>query len=202
MKSFKEFMEMTMSYGKMQEYPFPDFSDAQHIGDIEHNKIIHKNVKEGVDLYAITVDDKPVCYIQSQVRIIQGTPYEDINFIQTLPDFRNQNLAKKLTFFLKTHLKKSFLLGDRQSDLGRAFAQSLAKTKRFNMFWINSKTGEKHLYDLQKDTENDQMTLQPYRNWGDMTDWQIMIEALQETRQERFLDKFEDWWKKYLVHFD
>jgi hypothetical protein len=41
---FKKFLEMTMSYKQMQEYPFPDFSDAEHIGDIEHNKVIHKNM--------------------------------------------------------------------------------------------------------------------------------------------------------------
>lgn len=186
----------------MQEYPFPDFSDAEHIGDIEHNKVIHKNIKDGLDNYAITVNDNPVCYIQSQRKIIQGESYEDINLVQVLPNFRNQNLAKKLIFFLKTHLKKSLLLGDRQSELGRTFARSLAKTQRFNMFWINAKTGEKHLYNVQKDLEKDQMTLHPYINWGDITDWQIMIEALQETKQERFLNKIEDQWKKYLIHFE
>jgi GNAT superfamily N-acetyltransferase len=201
MKSFKEFL-LEMTNKKMQEYPFPDFSNAQHIGDIEHNKIIHKNVKDGVDLYAITVDEKPVCYIQSQIKVIRGESYEDINFIQVLPEFRDQDLAKKLIFFLKTHLKKSLLLGDRQSESGRAFARSLYKSQRFNMFWINTKTGEKHSYDAQKDLEKDKMTLSPYRSWGDVTGWQIMIEALQETKQERFLDKFEDQWKKYLIHFD
>lgn len=197
---FRNFLdEMTMSYGKMQDFPFPDFSDAQHVGDIEHSKILYKQLN-GLDIYAITADDteKPVCYIQTQPQNIQGMNFLNINFVQTLPEFRGKNFAKKLVFFIKTHLKQHLLFGDRQSRLGQIFIQSIAKTKRFDMFWINVKTGEQHPYDYEKD----HFSLHPYRGLGDTTDWQIMIESLQSTKQEQFLNNPKDQWKRYLVLFD
>jgi hypothetical protein len=199
---FKKWLEMTMSYGQMQDLPFPDFTQAQHIGDIEHHKILHTQINN-IDYYAITVDNQPATYTQTQQKTIQGKSYEEINLIQTLPEYRNQNLAKKLIFFLKTSLKKSFLLGDKQSRLGQAFAQSLAKTQKFPMYWLNTQTGEKHPYD----PTTDHFTKAPYRHVYDVTDWQIMIEALrpESTTFPQYIPPdftAKDWHHKYIIWFD
>ena len=143
MSNFKDFIEMTLSFGQMLSQEMPDFSGAQHIGDIENNKIIFKNIN-GHDCYGITVDDKPRCFVYVGQKNIQGRDYLELRNIYTDEAFRGQNLAKKLLFFLKNVEQKSVVFGDVQSQLGQQLVKSVAKSNRFPLFWLNITTGEKH----------------------------------------------------------
>lgn len=212
MKKFKEFMsEMTMSYGVEPYLGIQDFSGAKHIGDIQSSRILYKQIN-GLDFYGITEDDnpdksanfdpnKPVGWVQVQNQNIAGKDYLQIRNIFTEKEFRGQNYAKKILFFLRNVEKKSFVFGDRQSELGQALVKSVAKSKRFPMFWLNIETGEKHDYDATKDFPD----VKPYRSWGGVTDWVVIAEGL-EGRD--FLSRFQgemgvdpNYWNKYIQWF-
>jgi GNAT superfamily N-acetyltransferase len=175
--NFKKYAEMTMSAGELS-FTMPDFSHAEHIGDYENYKILHYKYQIS-DVYGIaeTNSDKPIGYLQTIPSEIPDV--EKINQIFVEPQFRNQNIMKKLFFFLKSWLKKSFIMGEIQSKDSQNFIKSLANTLRFPMFWINVKTKEKHEYDPSKDNFN----LQPYRSMLEPTDWRILIEGLHDNKR-------------------
>jgi hypothetical protein len=199
---FKQF-EMTLSFGQTQDYPMPDFTGAEHIGDIEQYKILHKQFN-GVDCYAITVVEKPVCCIQTQPIEILGNTYTCLQNIFTEKDYQNQKFAKNLLFFLRNVEKKSMILGDAQSRAGQEFNKSIARTKRFPMFWLNTITGEQHPYDPEKD----HFELKPYRDVNKATEWVIMIEGEQNgwMDENRFLaetiEQGANWFKRYMILFE
>lgn len=197
--NFKKYMEMTMSAGQLF-FTMPDFSKATHIGDTENHKILHYE-HQGTNVYGIAVDDKPMGYLQTMSKIISNEPVEEILKIYVESQFRGQNLMKKLIFFLKSWLNKSFLMGRVQSQDGQKLIQSLAKTQRFPIFWLNIKTGEKHPYEFGKDHAN----AQPYRSFEKPTDWQILIEGLKNN--ESLIDSIpvfmeENDWRRGWKWFD
>lgn len=184
-----------MSAGQIN-LQMPDFSQAQHIGDTENHKILHYE-HNGTNIYGITVNDQPKGYLQT----IPKGEYEEVNQIYVEPQFRGQHLAHKLFFFLKSYLGKSFLMGNVQSKDGQAFIQSIAKTGRFTMFWLNTKTGEKHPYDVTQD----QFNLDPYRSLAEPTDWQILVERLENKERlakaiPQFLEETD--WQRGICLFD
>jgi hypothetical protein len=179
----------------------PDFTGAEHIGDIGKNKIIHKKYKDA-DLYAISVDDKPVSFIQTIDKNILGVDYKEIQNVFTEKDFRGQNFCKNIIFFLRNVEKKMLMLGNVQSRLGQELNKSLAKTGRFPMFWLNTLTGEKHPYDYK----NDFYDSKPYRSVGEPTGWQLIIEVSKIDFLPRFIpktiDEGKDWYFQYKKWFD
>jgi hypothetical protein len=200
MQDFKTFVqEMTMSVGQL-DFSMPDFSQAKHIGDTEKHKILHYEYG-GTNVYGITVEDRPVGYLQTISKNILGTQVEEINQMYVEPQFRGKHLMTKLFFFLKSWLSKSFLAGNIQSADGQEQIKSLALTQRFPMFWFNITTGEKHPYDPEKD----HFSLQPYRNAGEPTDWQILIEGLKDNTRlidsvPQFLEQND--WRRGISWFD
>ena len=203
MGEFKDFLsEMTMNYGQNIYLVLQDFSNAQYVGDVEKSKVLYKKIN-GLDHYGITESDNPdkvVSYVQVQDLNILGKDYLQLRNVFTEPEFRGQNYAKKLMFFLRNIEKKSFVFGDVQSELGRALVKSIAKSKRFPMFWFNTKTGEKHEYNAEKDVPS----IIPYRSWGEPTGWVIMTEGLRgELFTTRFLVESDpNYWHKYIQWFD
>jgi len=194
---FKEFLGETLSAGKLH-FEMPDFSQAKHIGDTENHKVLYYEYG-GTNVYGITVDDKPVGYLQTISKDILGKPYEKINQVYVEPQFRGRHLMLKLLFFVKSQIKKSFIAGEVQSPDGRAFIKSLGLTKRFPMFWFNIKTGEKYSYDPTAD----HTTLQPYRNVAEATAWRVLIEGLSKESNfpiPRFLKPTD--WQRGIQFFD
>jgi hypothetical protein len=193
--SFKEFIEMTLSYGEMPDLPFPDFSDATHVGDIEQHKIIKKN-----NYYAITVNNNPVAYLQLNTKEINNQIFDELNIIYTTPEFRGQNLMKKLVFFLKNSLQKSIMFGREQSKAGQGFIRSLSNSGRFPMYWLNVKTGEKQPYN----STEDHFSLKPYRSVSEYTDWRIIIETVSNPLPQFIPEDFHgtEWYLRYIKWFD
>jgi hypothetical protein len=171
---FKDWLNETLTVGGLN-FEMPDFSQAKHIGDVGggENKILHYEYG-GTNVYGITVDDKVVGYLQTMFKEILGKPYEEIKQIYVEPQFRGRNLMLKLLFFVKSYLKKSFVGGEVQSQDGQGFIRSLARTKRFPMFWFNTETGERHPYDPVADYK----IIQPYRGALEPTVWRVLIEGL------------------------
>lgn len=189
-----------MSFGQAS-YSMPDFTGAEYIGDVEQNKILHKNII-GFDYYVITIDGKPVCFIQTQSKAILGKDYLEIENVFTEEPYRGKNLAKKLLFFLRNVEKKSFVMGDKQSKLGQDFIKSISKTSRFPMFWLNIKTNEKHPYNH----DADYFTLKPYRSLEKPTDWVVIIEGTEKDWMSRFLattpEQGGNWWERGIIWFE
>ena len=197
---FRAFSEMTMNFGQAY-YDMPDFTNATHIGDIEHNKILYKKINNK-DYYIITINDKPTCFAQVEPIEINGINYSYLRNIFTKEQYRKQKLAKKLLFFLRNIEKKSIILGDKQSKLGQEFNKSVAISGRFPLFWLNIKTEEKHPYEPEKDN----FTLKPYRSLQEPTDWVMMIEGTQKNWMSRFLSESPEngnnWWERGIVWFN
>lgn len=160
----------------------PDFTNAAHIGDTENHKILHLQ-QNNANFYGITVNDQAVGYLMTAIKDVASNPIEEIVQVYVEPQFRGQNLITKLIFFLKSWLKKPFLVGNIQSRDGQAIIQAMARTQRFPMFWVNVKTGEKSPYN----PDEDHFSLQPYRSLLEPTDWQILIEALSEDGNQRLI---------------
>ena len=188
-----------MSFGQDTQLSMQDFSGAEYIGDIEQNKILYKKIN-GLDFYAISENESPISFIQVQTRNILGKDYLEIRNIFTKEEYRGQNYAKKLLFFLKNVEKKSFVFGDIQSKLGQLLVRSVSKSNRFPMFWLNIKTGDKQEYEPEKDNPN----LKPYRSFFQQTDWVVIAESLRgESFTSRFLTENDpNCWHKYIQWFD
>lgn len=186
MKNFEDYInERTMSFGADNTLQMPDFSNAKHIGDIEDNKILFKQIN-GINSYAIAVGDKPVGFIYTRNKNVMGKDYLEIQAIFTEPEYRGKNFAKKLLFFMRNIEKQSLIFGDVQSRLGQSMIKSAGKSGRFPMFWLNTDTGEKHPYDFEKDDFN----LKPYRGLGSPTGWVVMIEGFEGSPfTSRFLEQ-------------
>ena len=104
----------------MMNSDMPNFENAEHIGDIEHNKILHKIIS-GVEYYVIMVGEIPTCFIQTQPLEILGNNYLYVRNAYTEKEYQNQTLAKKLLFFLRNVEKKSIILGNAKKIVGNYF---------------------------------------------------------------------------------
>ena len=187
MGEFKKFLEMTLSFNSMSAPQFPDFSNAEYVGDIENYKVLYKD-----NWYAITENKTQICFALFDSK---SQPNE-LRIIYTPIEYRGKNLAKKLLLFIKGSLKRPFIFGDAQSLDGRNLVRSLDKSKIFKIFWYNIKTGEKKDYDYKKDNDESE---NEFRSIFDSTDWRILIEASQNG-QPQFLTGLDEW-KKNIIWF-
>lgn len=103
-------------------------------------------------------------------------------FIHTLTPFRNKHMSKRLLWFVKDQEQSSILDYGMQSQEGTNFIKSLGKTQRYDMFWYNTKTGEKKPYEHTKD----EVGKGPYRSMGTRTPWRILIEGANTPAFPRF----------------
>src|ERR1039458_2387875 len=140
MGEFKEYLsEMTMSFNVDTFLGTQDFSNAEHIGDVEQSKILYKKIN-GLDYYAITESNNPdrvASYFQVQNQNILGKDYLELRNVHTEEELRGQHYAKNLLFFLRKIEKRSLVFGDIQSRLGQGLVKSVGRSGRFPMFWLN-----------------------------------------------------------------
>jgi hypothetical protein len=197
---FKEFLlEMTQSFGQMPELPMPDDSQAEYVGDIEDCNIF-KCPYQDTNIYFLKHDGTSICFAQTKPKILFNKEYLEIIVIQTDLKYQGKGYAKKLLFFLRSIEGKLLVFGDRQSKLGQQLIKSIANTGYFPMFWLNTKTGERHPYDANKDN----FRLKPFRDLPDKTDWVVICEAVKEVSMPRFIPEnySEGWHFRYIRWFD
>lgn len=179
--------EMTMTTGKLPvpDVTFPDTS--QHIGDIEGPLPIFMFQHQDTTLYGIKIDGAIASWTQLRPIAIAGHQYEEILVTKTLPKYRGQRLSWKLKFFIKTHLQKPLIFGSVQSEDTIESTKKMVQTGRFDVKWINTKTGELQQYDPRTD-----ITPSQFRSHTTKTDWRIMLETLDDYSMyplPKFFDK-------------
>jgi hypothetical protein len=121
------------------------------------------------------------------------TPQSDDLWIQkiihTLTTYRDKQYIFKLLWFIKSQEGKKLLSYGTHTSDGIKFVQSLAKTNRFDLYWYNTKTGDKIPYQYEIDGPLNT----PYRSNVMMTDWRVLIEKDEHPSFPRFNTDIVRW---------
>ena len=141
-----------------------DHSKFEHVGDIEHYKVLKDQ-----DIYFLTTSDVGVAFFEVKVYgESEDLPYKNsslINVVYVDAPFRGKNILEKFIWFLKKHESSSkILMGDVHSAMMVSAIQKLSK--RFDTSWV--KKDQKIKYDPAK--------LDDFYNSSGTTGWQIMFE--------------------------
>jgi hypothetical protein len=191
MQTFKQFVnEMTMKTGKNGMANFDPKQTIEYlekygtvIGHMERKEIVFAKFNK-LFLYGIKNDEKVTTILAGEETKILDQEYLQIVILYTDETYRNKSDAKRLYFFIKHQESKKILGGDKQSDQAIHFLDSLAKSHRFEMHWLNIKTGEKEKYEPGEDAK--------YRNFK-YTDWRVLIEGDMDRHP---MMKLERWYDK------
>lgn len=181
--NFKAFLrEMTLKAGNLDpdlQRIFADYSDKivddelEHVGDIEHVKIMRRTyTRKGVDFL---VSGKTRIGFASWNIILTGAgEVFEVDNIYLIPNEQRKDLGYKYFFFLKNVMGVKILLGNVHSNATQFFLQKQQNLKRFDISWLNLKTGERAEFDQDK------------YDLTKPTDWRVLIES----DEAPFMSKF------------
>lgn len=170
-----DLFEMTINNSKIQTdvqtQPYFEYltKNGKHVGDQDGLEVWAADIENNMMLYGIKANDGNIAAICTFN--VSGTNTWILYVVHALTQYRGGFYPHKLLWFIKSQEGKKILDYGVDTQDGINFTKSLARSKRFGIYWYNTETGEKVKYDAQTDsTENT-----PYRS-HEMTDWRILIE--------------------------
>lgn len=168
----KDLFEMTLhnSYAQTDTDIKPYFDYLQEHGS-------HVGDQDGLEVWASYSKDTIIFGIKLNnitTTVVTFSPKTDIlwelQIVHSLTQYRGYKHSHKILWFVKSQEGKQIIDYGCQTDDGMRLVKSLALSQRFEISWINVKTGEKHPY-----TNNINNT--PYMSKLKKTDWRILIEG-------------------------
>lgn len=138
-------------------------------------KVIHSSYN-GQDLYGLVDKD---AIIALGVFVDAGQFYELRLITNITGTGGNFYPMLSLLFTIKEYIGKPIIDYGSQSKQGQRFLKALSKNGHFNIFWYNTKTGEKNTYNPDEDVQG----TKPYRSTK-RTDWRILVEHTEKGEEE------------------
>ncbi|MGI0075918.1 MAG: hypothetical protein ACREAU_00750 [Nitrosopumilaceae archaeon] len=158
--------------------------EGKHVGDLDGYQIYSASYKNEI-FYGIKQDNEIISAINFRHASIDGKPVLEIGTAYTKEAYRQNDLPKRILFFINQQDNLSIIDYGAVSSDGVKFWKSLGRTSRFEMSWYNIKTGDKEPYDYRTDTYEPSK----YRDHK-MTDWRILLESHNATKHNK-LFRFE-----------
>jgi len=137
--------------------------ELSHIGDISEIKVM-RYLDGSYFIDFLVYDEKRVGF--SSGKLAKDSIIE-LEVWYVTPELRRQDLGYKYLYFLKNVLKQKILMGSVHSTSTQEFLKKQHNLKRFNISWLNIKTGEKHPFEKIDDKYG----------LSKKTDWQVLIES-------------------------
>lgn len=191
----------TMRLGKIPQYAIDGIfahldKEGVHTGDQDAKPIIRAEYNSNV-LLGIMNNDGLTSFITFK-KEIDANGFNELGVIYTKPEYRNMKDAHRLLWFAKDQDKIAFISSGVQSEDGHTLMRSLAKSKRFDMHWLNDDTNEKREY-----VEAEDVYPSEYRKLDTKTGWRIIIEAAHAPLFEsRYVDFVKNVWCVFEDHRD
>lgn len=139
------------------DYNYEKWKSAAHIADID-NYQVHLSPP----IYSLWNDNDMVAFFQ----VLPTDDYAEVDNVWVNQSYQNQKIFSKFLWFLKTRENYSkLLIGNVHSPKMQEIMLGLS---RFDKFWYNIETKEKHDFDEEKTDE--------YYSFVSPTKWQIMLE--------------------------